>query len=210
MNPFKVLGIDPTHDKMSIRRAYVAAAKKHHPDNGGNSEDFQRIQTAYNGLIENKSNKTVIETELPISLADLLYGCTATAILKHGIYRGTVLEFKVPPFTYPNTIIEFYDLGSTRQLVRVKVTEMITTEYTRIDSNIVVRHLINTLDAELGITVNITNFDGIIHTFKVSPETTADRLIYTTGGAGFYDNNSTTRGNLTIIVEIDKKRYNHV
>jgi DnaJ-class molecular chaperone len=210
MKPFKVLGIDPTHDKMAIRRAYVAAAKKHHPDNGGDAEDFQQVQLAYHSLIKNKSDESVIETELSISLADFLYGCTATAVLKHGKYRGTVLEFKVPPFTYPNSIIEFYDSGSTHQLVRVKVTEMPAAEHTRIDSNIVVRHLINTLDAELGITFDITNFDGIIHTFKVSPETTADRLIYTTDGAGFYDNNSTNRGNLTIIVEIDKKRYNHV
>jgi DnaJ-class molecular chaperone len=210
MNPFKILGIDPTHDKMSIRRAYVAAAKKHHPDNGGESGDFQRIQTAYNSLIKNKLDGPVIETELSISLADFLYGCHATAILKHGAYRGTVLEFKVPPFSYPGTIIEFYDLGSTNQLVRVKITEIITTKYTRIDSNIVVKHSINTLEAELGITFNITNFDGVIHTFKVSPETTADRLIYTTDGAGFYEKKSTIRGNFTIIVEVDKKRYNYV
>ena len=210
MNPFKILGINPTHDKMSIRRAYVAAAKKHHPDNGGKSEDFQRIQSAYNSLVKNKLDNAVIETELAISLADFLYGCTATAILKHGIYRGTVLEFKVPPLSYPGIIIEFYDSGSTNQLVRVRVTEMITTDYTRIDNNIVVKHSINTLEAELGITFNITNFDGITYTFKVSPETTADRLIYTTDEAGFYGPNSPNRGNLTIIVEVDKKRYNHV
>jgi DnaJ-class molecular chaperone len=130
--------------------------------------------------------------------------------LKHGVYRGTVLEFKVPPFTYPGTIIEFYDLGSTHQLVRVKVTEIITTAYTRMDTNIVVTHSINTLEAELGTTFNITNFDGVKHTFKVSPETTANRLIYTTDDAGFYNKKSRNRGNLTIIVEVTKKRYNHV
>jgi DnaJ-class molecular chaperone len=210
MNSYKVLGIAPTDDKMAIRRAYVTAAKMHHPDTGGSAEQFKIVQAAYNDLINNKLDDIAIETELSLDLADFLFGCTATAILKHGIYRGTVLEFKVPPLTYPGATIEFHDSGSTHKQVRVKLNAVITEAYIRIDANIVIRHTINILDAELGTTLNLTNFDGTIHTVKISPETTADRLIYTIADAGFYDRKTKQRGTLTIIVEVNKKRYTNV
>lgn len=210
MNAFKVLGIEPTSDKMVIRRAYVQAAKLHHPDHGGSAEKFQIVRDAYNLLITNKFDDTVIETELSMSLVDFLFGCTATAVLKHGVYRGTVLEFQVPAFTYPGTTIEFYDSGSTRRQVRVKLHEIVTQEYIRMESDIVIKCPINILDAELGKTLTITNFDSTQHSINISPETTADSLIYSIAGAGFYNKTSTTRGNLSIIVEVTKKRYQHV
>ena len=207
MNPFQILEIDPTEDKMAIRRAYVRECKKHHPDAGGDSEHFQRIQIAYDGLVNNKFDIAVIETDVAVDLVDLLNGCIATVIIKNGVFMGTEIEFRIPPYTYPGTIIEFYDSGSTNKLIRVRLNEVKTESYTRLDSNVVVRHTINMLEAELGKTIEVTNFDNKVHTIKVSPETTADRLIYSFSGEGFYDKNSRIRGNLTVIVEIDKKRY---
>jgi DnaJ-class molecular chaperone len=207
MNPYQILNISPTDDKMAIRRAYVRACKLHHPDAGGNSEQLQRVQLAYDGLVNNKFDVAVIETSIALSLADLMNGCIATVVIGKGVFKGTELEFRVPPFTHPETYIEFYDKDSTNKKIRVKINELQTKRYTRLDSNIVIRHTINMLEAELGITFEVVNFDNITKTITVSPETTADRLIYSFGGEGFYDKNSQVRGNLTVIVEIDKKRY---
>tara|TARA_R110000851_G_scaffold252842_2_gene405306 strand:- start:259 stop:894 length:636 start_codon:yes stop_codon:yes gene_type:complete len=211
MNPFTVLGIAPTHDKMAVRRAFVREMKLHHPDQGGDAEQVRLIQAAYTQLVNQipAQQGAVIDTDMVMSLNDLLTGCIATAAIKTGIHKGTTFEFRVPPMTYPGTVIEFND-SLTSKKIRVKLKELITSEYTRLDESIVIKHTINTLEAELGTSIEVINFNNITYTVTVSPGTTADRLIYNFTGDGFYDNQSHIRGNLTVIVEVDKKRYLNV
>lgn len=53
IDPYKVLELERTADQKQIRKAYYAAAVKHHPDKVGESEkdgatqQFQKIQFAY-------------------------------------------------------------------------------------------------------------------------------------------------------------------
>lgn len=204
MNPFRVLNIEPTDDKMAIRRAYVAETKRHHPDHGGDSNHFQDIQRAYNMLINNMYEPGTIESDVRLSLRDLMYGCIATALIDVG-KEGVLVEFRVPAYTYPGTTIEFYDKSSTDNKIRVTLLESHTNKYTRLDSSILIRHAINKFEADVGTEVEIENFDGTTHTVKVSPETTADRLIYHISGAGFFDKSSKVRGDLTIIIEVKKE-----
>jgi DnaJ-class molecular chaperone len=210
MNPYKILNINPTDDKMAIRRAYVQEAKRHHPDNGGDNEQFLLVQAAYQGLINDKFETEIIETDVNLDLVDFMTGCDATVVVKSGPHQGMVFEIKVPPFSYPNTVIKFRDFDSTSKQIRVKLHESQTKQFTRLESNVVIRYRINTLEAELGTTIEVVNFDNTVYTLTVSPETTADRLIYNFDGAGFYKKSSQERGNLTIIVEVDKKRYSYV
>lgn len=207
MNPYAVLNIDPTDDKMAIRRAYVRECKLHHPDTGGDAGHFRLIQKAYEGLINNEFQTELIETEVGLLLHEFLYGCDAVAVVKNGTYKGITFEFKVPPMSWPGQKLEFQDDGLTDATVRVKLVEIKTDEYTRLDSNIVIRCPINTLEAELGKEIEVTNFDKTKYQIRVSPETTADRLIYSFPGAGFYDKTTKQRGNLTVMVEVDKKRF---
>lgn len=46
-DPYKILGVDKTASEADIKKAYRAAAKKHHPDKGGNAEEFKKINEAY-------------------------------------------------------------------------------------------------------------------------------------------------------------------
>jgi hypothetical protein len=46
------LGIVGTPDARSLKSAYYRAAKKHHPDTGGNPADFIKIQSAYERLLK--------------------------------------------------------------------------------------------------------------------------------------------------------------
>lgn len=205
MNPFEVLNIEPTRDKMAIRRAYVRETKIHHPDHGGDPEHFYSIQRAYEILVGGqKPAALVIEDEVRLELADLMYGCVATAIIDVG-RSNKVIEFDVPPYTYPGTTIEFFDKGSTTERIRVKLLENHKEEYTRLDSSIVVQRQINTTEAKNGISLEIENFDGEKHTVTVSPETTANKLIFHVNGAGFFSKHSKVRGDLTVIVEVKKE-----
>lgn len=202
MNPYDILNIEPTLDKMAIRRAYVRETKIHHPDQGGDPNHFQNIQIAYHSLINNKHSNEIIETEVRIPLADFLYGCVATAAVKiDGADR--IIKFTVPEKTYPGTQIEFVDI-STKRRIRVTLHEDHSENISRLDTNIIIRRTINTREAEAGRKITIQNYDGQQHTVSVSPETTADRLIYHVKGAGFIDKESRDRGDLTIIIEVTK------
>lgn len=50
MTLYADLGVDPDADAAAIRAAYRSAAQKHHPDKGGEGEQFRLIQIAYDVL----------------------------------------------------------------------------------------------------------------------------------------------------------------
>lgn len=206
MNPFEVLQIPPTQDKMAIRRAFVAECKKHHPDaNGSDGVQLQRIQEAYETLVNHDLRAEVIETSVTLELKDFLYGCVAQAVILKGPLRGAEIEFRVPPYTYPGDTIEFFDKRSTRKTIRVKLHENTKSGHVRLGANIVIKRSINVLEAELGKTIQVRNFDGRDYQVKISPETTADRLVFTFNNAGFYEKNTETRQQLTVIVSVEQE-----
>lgn len=47
MDWWKVLGVDRNADEETVRKAYRKLAMKHHPDKGGDPEEFKKIQEAY-------------------------------------------------------------------------------------------------------------------------------------------------------------------
>lgn len=50
MELYKVLGVEKSADSKDIKKAYFELAKRHHPDKGGNEEEFKKIQKAYDVL----------------------------------------------------------------------------------------------------------------------------------------------------------------
>ena len=54
-NYYKVLGLDKNATIEQIRAAYKKLAREHHPDKGGDKNEFLKVQEAYDALI-NKSN----------------------------------------------------------------------------------------------------------------------------------------------------------
>jgi len=54
-NPYNALGVHKDASSATIKQAYRKLAQKHHPDRGGDIEDFQEIQAAYELLIDEDS-----------------------------------------------------------------------------------------------------------------------------------------------------------
>lgn len=52
LDPYRVLGVSRSASEKQIRRAYLALAKKHHPDRGGDAARFDQITKAWNQLSE--------------------------------------------------------------------------------------------------------------------------------------------------------------
>ena len=50
MNPFQVLGLSPGMTMADAKARYRELVKKHHPDVGGDPEQFKRIQAAWEML----------------------------------------------------------------------------------------------------------------------------------------------------------------
>lgn len=50
LDPWKVLGVDPGATAEQIRMAWREAARVHHPDVGGDAEEFKKIQWAFEKL----------------------------------------------------------------------------------------------------------------------------------------------------------------
>lgn len=79
MNAWEILGIEPTSDKKTIKRAYAKLLKQYHPEE--NPEEFKQIQAAYQHCLhsdqeiesvtyeQNIENKQDIKTQ-PISIKE--------------------------------------------------------------------------------------------------------------------------------------------
>jgi hypothetical protein len=50
MEHYQTLGVDRNSTPEDIKRAYRKLANQHHPDKGGDTAMFQKIQTAYETL----------------------------------------------------------------------------------------------------------------------------------------------------------------
>ena len=50
MDYYKVLGVNENSSDDEIKKAYRKLSLKHHPDRGGNGEEFKKINEAYSTL----------------------------------------------------------------------------------------------------------------------------------------------------------------
>ena len=57
MDYYSALGISKTATQQEIKQAYRKLAAKHHPDRGGSTEEFQKIEEAYRTLSDEEKRQ---------------------------------------------------------------------------------------------------------------------------------------------------------
>lgn len=70
IDPYKMLGIERDADEQAIKLAYRKAAKAAHPDSGGDTEQFARLQAAFELLKDPVRRKVYDDTGYDPQLAD--------------------------------------------------------------------------------------------------------------------------------------------
>lgn len=50
LDPYEILGIDPTATKDEIKQAYKKTAWKAHPDHGGSDEEMMKVNAAFEAI----------------------------------------------------------------------------------------------------------------------------------------------------------------
>jgi curved DNA-binding protein CbpA len=62
MSPYEILGIGRDASKFDIERVYAKLARDHHPDRGGDRDDFEAIKLCYETLIDDAKRKRFDQT----------------------------------------------------------------------------------------------------------------------------------------------------
>lgn len=86
---FELLEINDFIDLPTLKRLYKRAARKHHPDLGGNVTDMQALNRAYSAFFEIVNNEAYslgggTSPALPSSLTDWLFAMHLTLACIHG------------------------------------------------------------------------------------------------------------------------------
>ena len=113
---YKILGIDRNATPDEIKAAYRKAASKHHPDKGGDAEQFKKISEAYEYLTTKPKNDfgsftTFGTINVKITASEAFNGCVKqikigqshieTIQVPAGILRGQMLQ----PFSHEGAMI---------------------------------------------------------------------------------------------------------
>jgi len=68
MDPYGALGIQKGSSEADIKKAYRKLAMQHHPDKGGDPEQFKQIQGAYDILSDPQKRRISTGSEAPRDL----------------------------------------------------------------------------------------------------------------------------------------------
>ncbi len=64
-DPYRALGVSPEASDHALRERYLALARQHHPDRGGQAEDMRRINDAYEKVLAHREQRRLARAAGP-------------------------------------------------------------------------------------------------------------------------------------------------
>jgi DnaJ domain len=66
-DPYKALGVVPEASDLVLRERYLALARTHHPDRGGDANEMRRINDAYERVLAHREQRRVMSRATALS-----------------------------------------------------------------------------------------------------------------------------------------------
>jgi len=126
---YDTLGVSPTASSSDIKRAYRKLALEHHPDKGGDEEEFKKITGAYE-ILKDEEKRGLYDQfgadglknsgRVPSDLFTSLFGGTPIGGIFNMFQDMRNAVRKQPPVVY-NRVVTLEEL-CTRKVIKIKVT----------------------------------------------------------------------------------------
>ena len=224
MNYYSVLGLNPNASDADVKKAYRKLASKHHPDKGGDIEQFKKVQEAYEKITSGVGNQpewskhvwedfsraqarpqhrnpdAQIHTEISLSQA---YNGT-DVIIDVGYAREIIT---LQPGTMHGSRVRVRGKGpnrfkDTRPGDLVVIVSVITGENIGLDNNnIVMKVPIDSISAIVGTDYYLDHVSGKKVKIKIQPNTQAGTKLRLSGW-GMPDNTSNNYGDLYVLLDV--------
>lgn len=188
MNYYQVLGVTPNSTPEEIKKAYKKLASKHHPDKGGDPEQFKRVQEAYENITNPTAQRHPFEDvefgdlfrhavrknpdsimRLRLDLEDMY---TGKSMVINNVGNGFTLT--VPPgvregtrYKVPGKGKQPYAQFPPGDLI-VEVQCNMPDSYARKNNDLYKRITVDALDAITGTTISIDHINNKSYNIKIS------------------------------------------
>ena len=92
---YDALGVEPGAEPETVKGAFRQKAKEHHPDTGGDAEEFRKVCHAYKMLTDpsyrykDEQKIQPIQVQVQISLEQAIFGCTISNYIRKQTVRAT-------------------------------------------------------------------------------------------------------------------------
>lgn len=230
MDYYNILGIDKNASQDDIKKAYRKKAGIHHPDKGGDENEFKKVQEAYetlsdpnkkasydqppftfnfnfddffNPIIKNSNVHITVE----LLLSEVLTGKELLIDIHLPNNRSRTVDIKIPPGIESGDKINFHQLGDN-SIPQVKPGDLIVSinviehkDFERLYDNLVVEKNISAFDAMLGTKLKIKTLEEKVLEVNIPPATQHGTIL-SCNGHGLPNKHTLKRGNLYIKVNI--------
>jgi DnaJ-class molecular chaperone len=203
MDPYSVLGVGKNATQDEIRKAYRSLAMKHHPDRGGNEEQFKAINEAYTAIGDSKKraqydsgfsynstnwddifrnsrrhqhryrHQAQIRMSLNIDFETAIRG--GKTMISVGLGDGiSAMEIHIDPGVVTGDSAR-YSTGVGDLIVTFKVDPSKT--WSRTNNNLTREYLVDVWDLVLGKQIEVETIFGERIKLKIPPKTQPDTLL---------------------------------
>ena len=199
ISPYIILGLNLNASLDEVKERFRALAKLHHPDRGGDAEQFNQIYEAYIKIVENhkseedvqsKFNKWSTSWNVPfnlkldvhhtveLTLQECFFGCTKSTLITE---LNRLIEIEIKPGTSNENVLILKGQGISifeyvgDLIISFKVLN--SPSFQRLDNGDLYTEIeLDVFDAMLGGIYNLHNVDDSIIKIKIQKNTENGKL----------------------------------